>query len=766
MSDLDDVVQTILLEGDREVLDKLQRVGEDGARAIEKLAAACAAGATPMEALSGAIGIIGAALVGAAAGLSAFVISQDDAIQKTNFLAEAFGATTAEIAGIEAAFAAAGVSTTTFETFAQRLTVTIAREWPAITEAVRTSATAQEAAQEQIKAAMLRVQDAQNHLATVSEEQASKIANANLRVQESMTALQFASQRAFATMQQNINSVQGATLGLEAAEQRLAALQGRPVSESEKKALEIKQAQLAVDQAQQALSDAETKKQQAAAEAVTKRTQQEQALTDAQQRRETAELEATTARQKAELQVKEAITQRAEVAEKESQRALKDLPAIANALDGVANKNKEVASSIDLANVKIEDLKKGIILAASAGNGQEPSGLKTMIELSKILSNSTDDLINHQQRLALVQALGQRSLSQTGAAAFELLSALERGPEYFKNFTAAAEKSFSASAQGKENVKNLKDAYELLSFTVQQTNRDLAALASPALTAFFTVIQESLSSSNGLLHQFVDGIKFISAVVSDTISGFKSLFDWIDKAFNLEKGTSFKALLLVIIGVVAAFAAPWLAIPAAIALIVVALGELYEKCGSLKDIVGKLWEAFKDTSVFRFLERAIGLIETLYEKWKKYREESDRTKQQASLQAAGPGQSPSQEQGLKLASGGEVHGPGSTTSDSILARLSRGEFVMKAQAVQTYGAGLFHQLNNMTFPGFAAGGMVPSPVRFAGGGVVPASSTLNLSIDGQTFSGLKGPKNVVDSLAAFAVGRQTASTGRQPSWNH
>jgi TP901 family phage tail tape measure protein len=48
-----------------------------------------------------------------------------------------------------------------------------------------------------------------------------------------------------------------------------------------------------------------------------------------------------------------------------------------------------------------------------------------------------------------------------------------------------------------------------------------------------------------------------------------------------------------------------------------------------------------------------------------------------------------------FASGGYVSGPGSGTSDSIPARLSNGEFVMKAQAVRTYGLDFMNSINQM-----------------------------------------------------------------------
>jgi TP901 family phage tail tape measure protein len=55
------------------------------------------------------------------------------------------------------------------------------------------------------------------------------------------------------------------------------------------------------------------------------------------------------------------------------------------------------------------------------------------------------------------------------------------------------------------------------------------------------------------------------------------------------------------------------------------------------------------------------------------------------------------------ASGGYISGPGTATSDSIPARLSNGEYVIRAAAVDHYGVGLFDQLN---YQRYAAGGLV------------------------------------------------------------
>ncbi len=58
------------------------------------------------------------------------------------------------------------------------------------------------------------------------------------------------------------------------------------------------------------------------------------------------------------------------------------------------------------------------------------------------------------------------------------------------------------------------------------------------------------------------------------------------------------------------------------------------------------------------------------------------------------------------ATGGHISGPGTGTSDSILARLSNNEFVIRSAAVDHYGPGLLHAINSMRLPRFASGGPV------------------------------------------------------------
>lgn len=61
-----------------------------------------------------------------------------------------------------------------------------------------------------------------------------------------------------------------------------------------------------------------------------------------------------------------------------------------------------------------------------------------------------------------------------------------------------------------------------------------------------------------------------------------------------------------------------------------------------------------------------------------------------------------------FATGGLIHGPGTSTSDSIPAWLSKGEYVIKAAAVSKYGEKFMHMVNSMRLPvgKYATGGPV------------------------------------------------------------
>jgi hypothetical protein len=105
-----------------------------------------------------------------------------------------------------------------------------------------------------------------------------------------------------------------------------------------------------------------------------------------------------------------------------------------------------------------------------------------------------------------------------------------------------------------------------------------------------------------------------------------------------------------------------------------------------------------------------------------------------------------------FAGGGYVSGPGGPTSDSILARLSDGEYVMRARAVERWGPQFMEMLNNLRNPfAFAQGGMVRSRrTSFASGGLVAGGgATVNLMFPGGSFA-LQADNAIVGSLTREA----------------
>ena len=100
---------------------------------------------------------------------------------------------------------------------------------------------------------------------------------------------------------------------------------------------------------------------------------------------------------------------------------------------------------------------------------------------------------------------------------------------------------------------------------------------------------------------------------------------------------------------------------------------------------------------------------------------------------------------IRRAGGGEVSGPGTSTSDSIPAYLSDGEYVVNAKAVDTYGVETFEALNARKFAG---GGPVFKngiPRMFTGGllsrmmqSVMPKTRLGVVPSDGFSLSGFTG----------------------------
>lgn len=80
-------------------------------------------------------------------------------------------------------------------------------------------------------------------------------------------------------------------------------------------------------------------------------------------------------------------------------------------------------------------------------------------------------------------------------------------------------------------------------------------------------------------------------------------------------------------------------------------------------------------------------------------------------------------EGIGFATGGPVYGPGTSTSDSIPALLSRGEFVLPARAVQAIGLQTLEKLRGVTAPSDVSASFLSGiAARYAMGGYVGGTS--------------------------------------------
>jgi len=117
---------------------------------------------------------------------------------------------------------------------------------------------------------------------------------------------------------------------------------------------------------------------------------------------------------------------------------------------------------------------------------------------------------------------------------------------------------------------------------------------------------------------------------------------------------------------------------------------------------------------------------------------------------------------VTAATGGFISGPGTGTSDSIPARLSNGEFVVRAASVQKYGVGFLHAINRGHLRKYATGGLVSAPS-------MPSYSEPKLTREMQNGTAgqqaVASPVNIqqtlaVDSAELFTAGINTVAGER------
>jgi TP901 family phage tail tape measure protein len=137
---------------------------------------------------------------------------------------------------------------------------------------------------------------------------------------------------------------------------------------------------------------------------------------------------------------------------------------------------------------------------------------------------------------------------------------------------------------------------------------------------------------------------------------------------------------------------------------------------------------------------------------------------------------------ISRADGGKVYGPGSSRSDSVLAKLSRGEYVIKADSVKKFGTSFFNAINSGVLPaikGFADGGMVSAIDNALGGFAInpelslqpamaaspsKAGRPLNLILPGGEVVKTYTDEDTADRLQRNMRRAHIARSGNLPEW--
>lgn len=120
---------------------------------------------------------------------------------------------------------------------------------------------------------------------------------------------------------------------------------------------------------------------------------------------------------------------------------------------------------------------------------------------------------------------------------------------------------------------------------------------------------------------------------------------------------------------------------------------------------------------------------------------------------------------VTAAGGGHIRGPGTSTSDSILARLSDGELVVNAAATARH-LPVLHAMNANRLPAFAAGGPVGRPVSALSSGqsglvVNVVNNHSGAEVAAREVPDGRGGRRLdvqVDEAVAGAVGRPGSRT--------
>ena len=290
-------------------------------------------------------------------------------------------------------------------------------------------------------------------------------------------------------------------------------------------------------------------------------------------------------------------------------------------------------------------------------------------------------------------------------------------------------------------------------------------ISDSAALAWATIKNAVTTVGAFIVGAFNTTLQFVTDAWNGFVQFFANIGTAVGNSFNLAAITISNAFLTCVNfvtdlwnGLLAFFAN----LPAVVAGFFTSVGEsiknaFFDAVNAVKGFVDDLWR--KITSVFNSIIAA-----------------AQRVASAVRDAVSGGGGDGAGAQGF--AGGGAVRGPGTSRSDSILALLSDGEFVLNARAVAHWGLARLHAMNNLRMPQFNAGGFVDSMTavspgggipRFANGGLAMASASggstpVHLHFPGGTIGPVMADRDVMKALRRMAVSDRTASAGKKPGF--
>lgn len=809
MADAPEIIQRIGIEGQENVVGALTEIGEAGLRAWELLSKLSENETFRgiVEGLGGVVATVGAA----ATALGIWAQKSSQAIKELGDLAEQAGVTTESVSSLQSTFANFGVSSEQMESVIKRLSRELGTTWPVIADSVKNSSQSVMRDQLDVTQSTLSLRQAHEQLADSARQASTQMRNDWLNIASATLGVEAAQQRLDelrgrppSDAQKKQLEIKQAELALNKAIAAQSDAYDASITNMNKNQLTASANSLAVKRADMALDDQREKQQKNLKENV----------------------ENVAAALRGEATQVGYLQEKLELAEVSREKILQGIiynagraAAAAKNLQGVVKPtDNDVIYSMADAFQKIEDVSlKTSVAMAALGRG-------VSYDFIQALSKGKDYIKDYQ---AEMQKLGLVITTEMTHAAEELDVSFNRLSNDVQITSRQLGVAFAPAYA--EGLKVLDDALRESHKTLMDWANSLSEFVKPAIVDLFRLISgQGEKIETGWIAGLYTVFQGLGKVIEFVVTAFKGWVIIINSVFktNISLANAFLGVLVaigvafggwpaLILTVASAIGALWNKMGGIegiktawsnfmnwvrstwVGSIINAVTSMYRAIanfdlkatwnsflnwfngtwvGSIFQGIGKIYDWFKgidlQSSWQSFLEwfngtwmgQILSGLQSLIAKAKELWDWMSKANSKGDEGSGDKGSSTPP----GYAGGGEVRGPGHGTSDSILARVSNGEFIMRERAVSHFGKSFMHSVNNLTLPHFAEGGLVSVRPQSGGDGHGSRSSetphTVNLTLDGHRFNGLKASTQTAQDLVKYAQHRNITSTGKKPSW--